>query len=204
MSGASELPIITGMAKSRRLLILACSQRKRRDLTQPIAIDFYDGPLWQTLRTVDHAGAHAQVAVLSALYGLRDARFEQIADLHYDQVMTRDRADAMIAGGIATRWPRPPRRSLPDTFGTAPAAEIFSMTRAIDGPFIDVAIAGGHLYIDVARSWIPGFIKSGWIAPDAPLTIINDMIGRMRQSLRHWLVASGPTDLTASPPSRSP
>ena len=103
MSGTPELRIMPGLPKSRRLLILACSQRKRRDLTRPLAIDFYDGPLWQTLRTVHHVGAHAQVAVLSALCGLRDARFEQIADLHYDQAMTRDRADAMIAGGIATR-----------------------------------------------------------------------------------------------------
>ncbi|MGC9272162.1 hypothetical protein [Acidiphilium sp.] len=204
MSAAPELPIIPRMPKSRRLLILACSQRKRRDLARSLAIDFYDGPLWQTLRTVDHTGVHAQVAVLSALYGLRDARFEQIADLHYDQVMTRDRADAMIAGGITTRWPRPPRRSLPDTFGIAPAAEIFSMTRALDGPFVDVAIVGGHLYIDVARSWIPDFIKSGWIAHDAPLTIINNAIGRMRQSLRQWLVQRGPLDLHAAPASSSP
>lgn len=204
MSAAPELPIIPGMPKSRRLLILACSQRKRHDLAHPLPIDFYDGPLWQTLRTVDHAGALAQVAVLSALYGLHDARFERIADLHYDQIMTRDRADAVIAGGIATRWPRPPRRSLPDTFGIAPAAKIFSMTRAIDGPFVDVAIVGGHLYIDVARSWIPGFIKSGWIAHDAPLTIINDTIGRMRQSLRQWLVQTGAIDLPASPASSSP
>lgn len=135
---------------------------------------------------------------------MRDARFEQIADLHYDQVMTRDRADAMIAGGIATRWSRPPRQSLPDTFWIAPAAEIFSMTRAIDGAFTVVAIVGGHLYIYVARSWIPGFVKSGWIAHDAPLKIINDTIGRIRQSLRHWLVQPGPLDLPAAPASSSP
>lgn len=68
MSAAPELPIIPCTPKSRRLLILACSRRKRRDLARSLAIHFYDGPLWQTLRTVDHAGAHSQVAVLSALY----------------------------------------------------------------------------------------------------------------------------------------
>lgn len=192
MNAVPEMPIIAGMPKSSRLLILACSQRKRRDLPTPLAIDFYDGPLWQTLRTVDHAGAHAQVAVLSALYGLRDARFERIADLHYDEIMTAERADAMIAGGIATRWPRPPLRSLPDTFGIHLAAEIFSMTLAIDGAFTDVAIAGGQLYVAVARSWIPALIERGWIAPSAPVTIINQSIGLMRRSLREWLVDASP------------
>lgn len=182
-------PARPGLIKPDRLLILACSQRKHRSGQPELAIDYYDGPLWQTLRAVDPDGSHAQVAVLSALYGLRDARFERL--LPYDMIMTATQAQAMIAGGITTRWPRPPRKSLPDTFGIHPAAEIFSMTRrTAHGTFTDVAIAGGHLYVDVATSWLPGLIAGGWISPDAPITVINQTIGRMRVALRHWLLAA--------------
>lgn len=88
----------------RRLLILSCSATKRAGPKYMPAIDRYDGPLWQTLRTTDPDGRLASVAFLSAHLGFRDAR--TTIEL-YDAHMNQERADAMIAGGLGTRWPRP-------------------------------------------------------------------------------------------------
>lgn len=42
---------------SSRLVILACSARKRPDAAYLPAIERYDGPLWKTLRAADPTGA---------------------------------------------------------------------------------------------------------------------------------------------------
>ena len=81
---------------ARRLLILKCSARKRGD-TMPIpAIDRYDGPLWQVLRSFVRAqplfAAEIDVYVLSAAFGLIPATQ---AIPWYDQTMAPERADAL-------------------------------------------------------------------------------------------------------------
>jgi hypothetical protein len=65
-------------------------------------------------------------AFLSAQYGFRDAG-TPIDD--YDARLTEDLAARMIAGGMTTRWPRPPSPRAPDNYGMHPGFEIASLTR---------------------------------------------------------------------------
>src|SRR3546814_13931798 len=101
----------TTLFRSHRLLILACSATKRRDPGWMPAIDLYDGPIRQTLRVVNPDRRLTRVAVLSARYGFRDAT-APVED--YDTRLTRDFMERMIAGGLTTRWPRPPSSRKPD------------------------------------------------------------------------------------------
>lgn len=169
----------------RRLLILSCSATKRTGPKYMPAIDRYDGPLWQTLRTVDPDGKLAQVAFLSAHLGFRAASTP--IEL-YDARMSRERAEAMKAGGLGTRWPPPKtqRRVMPS--GEHPGMHIASMSRFGREPFEDVALVGGHLYLDVMCHFVVIFRERGHITADARVTEINGEIGRMRQKLRLWLL----------------
>jgi hypothetical protein len=101
----------------RRLLIMACSATKRPDPAPIPARDRYDGPLWRTLRATDPRGRRARVGFLSARYGFRDAQ-TPIED--YDARLSEDLAARMIAGGMTTRWPRPPSPRRPDSYGMHP------------------------------------------------------------------------------------
>lgn len=167
-----------------RLLILACSATKRRDAGWIDAIDRYDGPLWQTVRAVKPDRMRTKVAVLSARYGFLDSR-SPIED--YDARLTPDLAERMIAGGMTTRWPRPPSARKPDTYGDPPGRQIASLSNHGTRPFTDVALAGGQLYLKVMRSFLEGFRDLRCVAPDARVTEINAGIGIMRQQVRGWL-----------------
>ena len=107
----------------------------------------------------------------------------------------------MIAGGTGTCWPRPPSPNRPDNYGVHAGAEIATLTRHGEEPMQDVALAGGHLYLEVMRAMLDGFIKMGCVLPSARVTEINGPIGRMRQGLRLWLLAdtSHDEDLLAAP-----
>ena len=170
--------------RAHRLLILACSATKRQHDGYMPAIDRYDGPLWQTVRC--HAGDRKmlKITVLSARYGFLDSRSPI---QNYDSRLTTALADRMIAGGLATRWPRPPSPRRPDNYGNSAACEMASLTEHGDRPFTDVAIAGGHIYLKVMKSFLEAFRDRGYIAPDAHVTEINAPIGIMRQQLGVWL-----------------
>lgn len=167
-----------------RLLILACSATKRRDAGWIDAIDRYDGPLWQTVRAVAPDRMRIKVAVLSARYGFLDSR-SPIED--YDARLTPELAGRMIAGGMTTRWPRPPSARKPDNYGDDPGCQIASLSHHGARPFTDVALAGGQLYLKVMRSFLDGFRELRCVAPDAHVTEINAGIGVMRQQVRGWL-----------------
>ena len=169
---------------THRLLILACSATKSSSPGWTAAIDRYDGPLWQTLRTIAPDRQHTKVAVLSARYGFIDSR-SPIE--HYDSRLTKDLAERMTAGGITTRWPRPPSPRKPDNYGNHAGCEIAPLTDHGDRPFTDVALAGGHLYLEVMRGFIGEFRARGYITGDARVTEINGPIGFMRRDLRVWL-----------------
>ena len=81
---------------TRRLLILKCSARKRGEGEPIPAIERYDGPLWQVLRSFARAqplfAADLDVYVLSAAFGLIPA--SQPIPL-YDQTMAPERADEL-------------------------------------------------------------------------------------------------------------
>lgn len=77
----------------RRLLVIACSARKRTDAGLLPAIDRYDGPAFRVLRRFLAAAADPpDVLVLSARYGLIPSDRE-IPD--YDHRLTPEAADAL-------------------------------------------------------------------------------------------------------------
>lgn len=170
----------------RRLLVLACSATKRPDPGYLPARERYDGPLWRTLRATDPDGRRAKVAFLSARYGFRTAD-TPIQD--YDARLTPDLAARMIAGGMTTRWPRPPSPRKPDNYGMHPGAEIASLSGYGREPFDEVALVGGDLYLEVMRALLAGFERMGCVEPGAAVIEINGPIGRMRQAMRAWLLA---------------
>lgn len=172
------------VAEPHRLLILACSATKRRDPGWMPAIDRYDGPIRQTLRVVNPDRRLTRVAVLSARYGFRDAT-APVED--YDTRLTRDFMERMIAGGLTTRWPRPPSSRKPDTYGDDAACQITSLSNHGTRPFTEVALVGGHLYLDVMRSFVAGFREMRCVTLDSRVIEINAGIGVMRQKLRAWL-----------------
>ena len=183
--GRDESRGMSSEALPRRLLVLACSATKRHDIDRIPGRDRYDGPLWRTLRTTDPDDRLARVAFLSAHFGFREARTE-IED--YDARLTRDLAERMIAGGVTTRWPRPRSPRRPDNCGMHPGAEIAQLTRYAKEPMEDVALVGGHLYLDVMRALLVGFREMHAIEPDARVVEINGPIGLMRRNLRAWLL----------------
>ena len=168
-----------------RLLILACSATKRNDPRYMPAIDRYDGPLWRTLRTVDPRREKAQVAFLSAHLGFRAA--DMPIEI-YDARMTETMVAAMKRGDLGTRWPRPTSHARVMPSGEHPGMHIASPTEHRKFAFCDVALAGGHLYLDVMRHLVDLFCKGGYVAGDARITEINESIGFMRRALRRWLV----------------
>src|SRR3546814_20691339 len=89
------------------------------------AIDRYDGPIRQTLRVVNPDRRLTRVAVLSARYGFRDAT-APVED--YDTSLTRDFMERMIAGGLTTRWHRPPSSRHPAHYGDGASGQITTIT----------------------------------------------------------------------------
>lgn len=170
-----------------RLLILACSATKRDGETYMPAIERYDGPLWRTLRADDPEGRLAQVAFLSARLGFRSA---DAPIKLYDARMTAEIAERMKAGGLVTRWPVPKtqRRVMPE--GDHPGMHIASLSGHGRQPFVDVALVGGHLYLDVMRHFVGLFRERGHVTAEAMITEINGPMGHMRRDLRRWLLAA--------------
>lgn len=188
-SARTPLIMVAGPRASHRLLILACSATKRTDAGRMPAIERYDGPLWRTLRAVNPDPRLIKVAFLSARFGFRDAR---TPIEHYDARLSADLAERMIAGGMGTRWPRPPSPRKPDNYGVHPGCEIASLSGHGARPFTDVALVGGALYLGVMRSFLAGFREMDCIAPDARIVEINAGIGIMRRRLRAWLAEARP------------
>lgn len=169
---------------SSRLLILACSGTKRAGPVYVPAIERYDGPLWRTLPAVDPYGEKAKVAFLSAHLGFRAA--SSPIEI-YDARMTDQVAAAMKAGDLGTRWPRPKIQRRVMASGEHPGMHIGSLTALGRDPFADVALVGGHLYLDVMRHLVELFRSGGHVVRDARICEINGPIGLMRRDLRLWL-----------------
>lgn len=73
-----------------RVVLLACSERKRLSSDPLPAIERYDGPLFRVVRRAEQVGAGPSVTlILSAKFGLVGG-YDPIPK--YDQRMTRDRA----------------------------------------------------------------------------------------------------------------
>ena len=54
-------------------------------------------------------------------------------------------------------------------------------------PFSEVALVGGHLYLDVMRHLVDLFRLRGFVVGNVRITQINGSIGLMRRDLRSWL-----------------
>ena len=163
---------------SFRLLILACSATKRGRPEHIPAIERYDGPLWRTLRAADPHGEKAKVAFLSAHLGFRAANTPIEM---YDARMTEPMAAAMEAGDLGTRWPRPTtqRRVMPS--GEHPGMHIYSLCGGAEKRvFLDVALVGGRLYLDVMQYLVGLFRSGGYVAAGVRITEINGPVGLMR------------------------
>ena len=179
----------------RRLLILACSQRKSPDPGRIRAIERYQGPLWQTLRMADPDGRVATVAFLSARHGFGNARLQSIED--YNERLTKRIARQMIEHNPAEHWPPTPPRHRRMPSGWSPIGEIACMTNGDQGPFIEVCLVGGALYLEVMRSLVCQFRTPPrtcfddrphpYITEGAEVHEINGPIGVMRRELRSWL-----------------
>ena len=169
---------------ANRLLILACYATKRDGPAYMPAIERYDGPLWQILRSVDPRGEKAKVAFLSARLGFRAAS----APIEiYDARMTPAIAAEMKAGDLGTRWPKQKTRRRVMAPGEHPGMHIATLTGFGRIPFSDVALVGGHLYLGVMRHLVDLFRERGHIVGDGEITEINGAIGIMRRDLRRWL-----------------
>ncbi len=89
----------------------------------------------------------------------------------------------MIAGGVTTRWPRPPSTRLPDTYGIHAGVVFDGLARNGAEPFAETALAGGRFYVDVMHALVHDFVAMGCVRRDARVTVINPPICRMRQEL---------------------
>jgi hypothetical protein len=106
----------------------------------------------------------------------------------YDARMTEQMAATMKAGDLGTRWPRPKTQRGVMPSGEHPGMHIYSLCGCYERRvFRDVALVGGHLYLDVMRHFVGLFSAGRYVANDARITEINGPIGRMRQELRLWL-----------------
>lgn len=176
-----------------RLVWIACSATKAQGADLMPARDRYAGPLWQTLRAVDAAGALAQVAFLSAQLGggLGDDPIPS-----YDARLTAERG-AYLAGLVGrARELRPILRPRGKAEREAAAAirwarsAVEALRRAwlrAGRPLEAVCLVAGGAYLAPMRAALAVAQGAGWVAPDARVVVVNAPIGRMRQGLRAWL-----------------
>lgn len=176
--------------------MLACSATKRPGAAT--ARELYDGPLWQTLRSVDPDASRAWVAFLSARFGLGCA---SATIPTYDAVLSTRSANKMVADGIHKLLPEITLRQKTATgraraIASAPPrfsarSTVQTIVNKLQQPIADVAVCGGRHYVAVATAYIGELQGAGLIRPDASITVINDQIGYMRAGLRQWLLADG-------------
>lgn len=164
---------------TRRLLMLACSATKTSAPGFVPALERYNGPLWQTLRTVDPRAELAFPSVLSAHVGWKPAAGGVEA---YDRRMTVDRTRELLEGGLVASWPQYKRGQMS---GGNACAWLASETRL--EPFSELCICAGKDYLATANAYTAEALSRGYLSSGARVTIINDQIGLMRRELRAWL-----------------
>ena len=87
--------------KMKRLIILACSQRKIQGKRVMPAMDRYDGPAYKVvrkwIRTIPDARSHHDFLILSAEFGLIS---DSLCIPYYDRRMTVERAKELHQGTL--------------------------------------------------------------------------------------------------------
>lgn len=174
-----------------RLLLLACSARKKDGPEWMPAIERYDGPLWQTLRAIDQPD-DLVVMALSAKYGLFRA---WLAIDQYDDVLTVDAARVAAQENICDPFNphyRPHWKEVINELRDAAEALRRREGTRYCRQFNDVCMVGGWKYLPTMRRYVKHFSRwSGGqrtiIAGDARVTEVNGPIGKMRQGMRAWI-----------------
>jgi N12 class adenine-specific DNA methylase len=151
----NEAPRIDA-APDERLVLIACSDAK--GAAKAPAIDLYQGALFEVLRKWMPKSAPG-VAIVSAKHGLVFGD-EELAP--YDQKLTPERADELIAEGVPE--------------GVEFAREVK-----------DVFIAGSAEYQRVMRSLVAEMMDAGMIAKDASINSTSGGIGTQRGQLADYL-----------------
>lgn len=158
------------MGSDRRLLLLACSQRKRHDAGLLPALDRYNGPTFQVVRKyLRHSPSKSlslDVFILSARYGLIASDF-QIPN--YDQRLTKKEARALNKSVLQK------------------VRGLFEQT-----PYNYLCISAGRDYLfalDGIEKVIPASCK---------ITQTSGSQGRQLSILRRWLYA-GTTEVSQLP-----
>jgi hypothetical protein len=153
------------MANERRLLILACSQRKRHDPGDMPAVDRYDGPSFRVLRRYLHrcpsgaSGLH--VYILSAAYGLIPSPHPIV---YYDQQMTPLRAAELHTAIL---------QHLPELLGAG---------------YASLCLAMSEVYLLAMKDWIEH------VSPETQIVLTKGPQGAKLAQLKRWLWASTPDD----------
>jgi|GEM_PF-4670401 len=145
------------------------------------AKDFYTGPLWNTYRKALGAQSPPRLFILSAKHGF--VRPDQVIE-PYDQLMTAERADELVAS-IAS--------------GELPVGLLAAMPR-------DIQIVGGEHYRRVMRAAVAKAIEDGAIPEDASVREFIGGTGEMNRAIKQY-VAGLPADgdqAAAAPPAPRP
>jgi hypothetical protein len=141
-----------------RLLILKCSSRKRGGVELMPAIDRYDGPLWQVLRSFLREqplfAANLDVYVLSAGFGLIPST--QLIPW-YDQTMAPERADEL----------RP--------------AVLGRLAELLAGEHLDLCLGLSQRYLRAMLGW------EALVPPSMAVTLTDGPMGTKLGQLRAWL-----------------
>lgn len=141
-----------------RLLILACSERKKDTLDPIPALERYDGPLWKVLRNFlkdqPSFAAKTDIYVLSAEYGLIPAT--QLIPW-YNRVMTTVRANEL-------------RTTALDQFRLL-----------MDQDYRQVCLSLSLLYLQAIRGW------ECMKPPNVSVTVTNGSMATKQSQLRAWL-----------------
>lgn len=139
-----------------RLLIIACSAKKRPDAGVMPAIDRYDGPWYRTLRRYRAlGGAMPDVWILSGEFGLIHGS-TPIPD--YNQLMTINRA-ALLEKQIRDALIRAMRPEVNDVFVCAGAVYVQTLMRhraVFDGRPVHVAPGGIGTKMGHLKRWLYG------------------------------------------------
>lgn len=145
----------------RKLLLIACSNRKRRDKRLLPAIERYDGVTYRVIRKAIREGyfpANVDIKILSAKFGLIDA---QAPIPYYNQKMDKRRAEELNLQ-VMRRLRRLVLRSI--------YSEIYSNM----GKVYLLAIDGLH---DI-------------VSAETQIKYAKGGIGRKAKAMKEWLVAS--------------
>lgn len=148
-----------------RLLILACSAKKRPDPGAMPAIERYSGPLWTSLRKMLpglQPADRPRILVLSAKYGFIAAD-QPIPD--YNLAMDASRAIAIAADELQRN-------------------RLSALVRGAG----EIHIAGGTLYRQCGLEAFAGLRIGGEQFPNITHTPPGLSIGYQRQALRRWLL----------------